>query len=345
MKKKKSSGRVKFWKKKISAYSISLMVYNLRLRYSRRTPVKRPSRFSRKKFAYVKAAVSQAGRLYRAYRAQPSRLRVSTRRFAQTSRVTKAIRNVSGSKYQGYTGDCINNVAKPAGTQPISYIFMNTGQSLTPMGGSLALYTPMDLFQYPQGTDNDERVGDYMYLRNTRVKLEIQALPKTDSSQQPVIQFRLLCIKANEKYQRYTTYSDPGDNLFLNTQNSVFGYGVPSGTPPTAPTFLNMDALVNKRNWIVYADKRFNLSAPVINDPSFDVNNANSQFKTKKYITLNLPSSKKVHFDNATNTPDDFDSQFLFILQAVNGSYCNAGTAAPRNYRMNVIGSTCAYDN
>jgi len=315
----------------------------------RRRPrnARRPA-WSKYKFALAKKAVSTAGRLYRAYRARPSRLRVSSTRTANASQVTRAIRNVSGSKYTGYTKECQDIVNKPAGTQPINYIFMNTSKDITSLGGSLVNYTPMNLFKYPQGTGNDERVGDYMFLRNTKLKLEIQALPLDSISRQPVLQFRLMVVKANRKYDSYGSFFDPGNSLFLDTQNGPFGYGVPAGTS-TSSTFLNMDALINKREWLVYCDKRFNLSAPAINDASNDVNNANSHFKTKKYVTLNLPSNKKCHFKNSAtannNVPQDFDSQWLLILQCVNGSYCADGTAAPRNFTMNVIGSTCAYDN
>ncbi len=315
---------------------------------------RRPRRFrlsANQKYSMAKSAIGYAGKLYKTFRKgkPPSRLRVSQSRTLQTKRMTNLMKNVSGSKYQGHSSDCLPLIPKPAGTQPINYIFMNTGKTLTASGGSLVNYVPMNLFKFPQGTGNDERLGDYMYLRNTHIKFEIQALPTTASVTQPVIQFRFLVVKANRKYNEYGVLQDPGNTLFLDTQNDAFGYGIPGGTS-TSSNFLNFSAPINKRDWLVYCDKRFKLSAPsAVGTTLPTTQNAFEKYNTKKYVSINLASNKKTHFINSAtannNVPDNFDSQWFVIVQAIHGSYCADNTTSPRNWTMNVVGTTSAFDN
>ncbi len=305
------------------------------------------------KFNFAKKLISAGGKAYRSYKSRyntPSRLRVSRTRNRQTTKMTSMMRNVSGSKYQGYSGDCLVPKAKPAGTQPINYIFMNTGKDLTAVGGSLANYVPQNLFSFPQGIGNDQRLGDYMFLRNTHLKFEIQTLPYRSNDepdgQQPIIQYRFMIVKSNRKYDSLGVFDDPGNSLFLDTQNDAFGYGLPGGTS-TSSTFLNFGAPINKRDWLVYCDKRFKLSAPSV--LSIDRQNSFPKYNTKKYISINLPSNKKSHFKNSPtdelNVPNNFDTQWLVIVQAVHGSYCTTDTSVPKNWTMNVTGTTSAYDN
>lgn len=320
----------------------------------RRRPTRRTRYTAAAKYAMAKKVIPYVGKMYRtianSYN-KPSRFTVSKSRGKQTRRVENTLRNFSGRKYQGYTGDCLVPQSKPAGTQPISYLWLNAGRDITALGGSYVNYTPMNLFSFPQGDTNDERIGDYMFLSKSKIKFEIQTLPLSTIGSaeglQPVIQFRFMVIKANRKYDSLGTYNDPGDSLFLDTQNNNYGYGLPGGAS-TSTTFLNFSQPINKRDWIVYCDKRFKLSAPTLINQPFSgdqTNNAFPKYNTKKYVEVNLPVHKKVHFDNDTDCPDNLDTQWLVVVQAVHGSYCTSNTIAPNNWRMNVVGSTSAFDN
>ncbi len=321
----------------------------------RRRPRTRRPMTAKQKFYMAKKLIPTVGKAVRYIHnkyAKPSRLAVSKSRARQTRTVEKVLRNFSGSKYQGYTGDCLVPQAKPAGTQPLNYIFLNAGKDITALGGSYANFTPMNLFTFPQGETSNERIGDYMFIRHSKLKFEIQALSQqlvtgSPEGAQPVIQFRFMVVKSNRKFDSLGDNKDPGDSLFLTTLNNEFGYGIPGGVS-TSTDFANMSSPINKRDWIVYCDKRFKLSAPVLGDDpigSERTNNAYPKYNTKKYIEVNLPVSKKTHFDNNTDTPDNLDTQWLVICQAIHGSYCDPSTAAPRNWRMNVLGTTSVYDN
>lgn len=295
-----------------------------------------------------KVAASKIQRAFRSYKSRPSRLRVSTSRATVTKMIARSINNLAENKFQGYTGDCLLPQTKPAGTQPISYHLLNTGGAIT----SLPLFVPMNLYNFPQGDSNTQRNGNYLYLKKTHIKLEVQML--TTSVAAPlqtlnsVTDFRLMVVKANRKYNKLGSSPLPDNSLFLNTQNDQFGINDTGST-----TFVNMQQPINKRKWLVYMDKRFTLSPPakeaIDSAPEeWAFNAANPKYPVKKFISLDLPIYKKCHFEEGTDVPDNVDTQWLFILQGVRSNYCaQAGgtpVAAPRDYRLNIVGTTSAGD-
>lgn len=282
----------------------------------------------RKKMSYAATRIQRA---YRRYKYQKV-----------DKRIQKVLNSTGENKFQGFSGACLPPVPKPAGTQPISYHFLNSGVSLA---ASLPEYaTPMSLFRFPQGDGPTERNGNSLYIKQSYIKGEIQMLPvigDASMTNNSAVEFRMLLVKANRKYNPLYVSPDPGGSLYLDTQNSEFGY---DGT--VASTFLNMNQPINKRRWVVMCDKKFTLSPPsVILDQVSDVSLQNPKYAIKKRFRLKLPVFKKCHFaGNSANSPENVDTQWLFILQAVNSAYCNVGTTAPRNYALNIYGTTTASD-
>lgn len=278
-------------------------------------------------------------------RSTPSRLRVSTSRYTLNRAIATQISNMTENKFQGYTGDCLLPQAKPAGSQPISYHLLNTGGPLT----GLPLFTPMNLYQFPQGDGNTERNGNYLYIKKTHLKLEVQMLPTTVKAPlqtlNSVTEFRLMIVKANRKYNKLGSSPLPDNSLFLNTQNDQFGINDTGST-----TFVNMRQPINKRKWLVYKDMRFTLSPPAkaaedAAPEQWAFNVANPKYPVKKFISLDLPIYKKCHYESGSDIPDNVDTQWLMILQAVRSNYCQDVIAAPRDYRLNILGTTSASDN
>lgn len=305
---------------------------------------RRPQMTTGAKFALAKRAISATGKLYRRWksRKQPARLRVSRKRYNNTRRVENVLRNFSGSKFKGFEGDCLAPVGKPAGSQPISYHFYNMGRTIS----ALPEMNPMELYTFPQGDGNNERVGDYMMLRNTTLKMEVQALPLVSVGEQgqPILEFRLLVVKSNRKYNSYASSPNPGDTLFLDNENNEFGYD-----DTTQSVFAYQRQPVNKRKWIVMREQKFKLSIPFASNTALGnnsrLNPAYPKYPTKKNFRINIPVHKKTHFDNTNNTPDNFDTQTFVILQCTHGSYCDPATRNPTEYSVNFLGTTSAYDN
>ncbi len=285
-------------------------------------------------------------RTYRKYgRSKPSRLRVSKTRYTLNRAIAKQINNMTENKFRGYTGDCLVPQAKPGGAQPISYHLLNTGASLT----GLPLFTPMNLFSFPGGDGPTERNGNYLYIKKTHLKMEVQMLPTTVAAPlqtlNSVTEFRLMIVKANRKYNKLGNSPLPDNSLFLNTQNDQFGINDTGST-----TFINMQQPINKRKWLVYKDMRFTLSPPskeaIDSAPEqWAFNAANPKYPVKKFISLDLPIYKKCHFESDQDVPDNVDTQWLMILQGVRSNYCTTSVAAPRDYRLNILGTTSASDN
>lgn len=311
-----------------------------------RNRYRRPQMTSGAKFALAKRAITETGKLYRKWkstrRQQPARLKVSRKRYNNTRRVENFLRNFSGSKYKGYTGDCLTPVGKPSGAQPISYHFYNMGKTLA----SLPEMNNMDLYTFANGDGNNERVGDYMMLRNTTLKMEVQALPLVSVGElgQPILEFRLMVVKSNRKYNSFEQSPDPGSTLFLDNENNEFGYD-----DTVQSVFAYQRQPLNKRKWIVLREQKFKLSIPFASNSALGntsrLNPAYPKYPTKKNFRINVPIHKKTHFNNVDNTPDNLDTQTFVILQCTHGSYCDSGTRDPTEYVVNFLGTTSAYDN
>lgn len=295
-----------------------------------------------------------ASTIQRAYRkSRASRLMVSKGRYKVNRMVSKALSNYGENKFQGFRDICRKPVSKPAGNQPLSYVFYNTSNSIATL---LPEYTiPMGLFKFEQGTQRSERTGDYMYIRSTSLNFEIQMLPTTGtttdtSSAQPQVDFRLTLVKANRKFDALGKFKDPGNSLFLNTFNGEVGYD-----STTLSTFELMKLPINKKNWLVYKDSRFTLNTPVVESqiagqPDSVHNNAISTKNCKRNMRCSLPVWKKTHFQNSTdaelNVPDNLDTQWLMIIQACYTSHCyDENGEGPKNWRVNLLGNTTARDS
>lgn len=180
---------------------------------------------------------------------KPSRLYSGKRVYNQTKAVTNQVMaNICESKYAGTRQDCLKTVAKPYGTlRPMSYIFLNTGSNLAPSYPEFQ--QPLNMFEFKTGTEGDQRVGEYMYLKHTMLKLEVTALPYETDGEAPdpyinsPTRCRLMIVKANRKNNKFGSSPVPKDSLFIDTQNGQFGYAETLGS-----INLLMKQPINKRS-------------------------------------------------------------------------------------------------
>lgn len=294
-------------------------------------------------------------------KSKPNRFKGSrvSSRYLLTRMVSKIMSNYGENKFRGNILECLNSVPKASlgGTQPLSYHLINLGRNMAAFAGT-GWTNPMDLYQFPLGDAAFQRQGRYMFLRKTHICMEIQMNQIADDANvsnnlNNQIQFRLMVVKANRKYQPYGEGSAgtarPNTSLFLTSQNTAFGI-----TDTTATTFEYVNNPINKRQFNVICDKKFTLSPPAVswdNSQRSNINAANPRFPTKKTLHMDIPYYRKAFFQNdptaSLNTPTNIDTQCMIILQAVRSSYCSTPITAPLagTYSLTVQGTTSCRDS
>jgi len=311
--------------------------------FNKRKSYGRPS----KKYRAAKATGRRGRRRY-----MPSRV-YGRKTYNTTQRIVNStLKSISESKFCGYQPvQCIPPVGKPAGTQPISYHFFNTGTDLSALLPefpaeqiAIASQGEMNMFEFNQGDAKNERIGASMYIKHAHVKLEINMERKSDISRpgNPTVTFRLMILKAKRSIDKFGEHPDPGNSIFIDTENTQFGYDDTLNS-----TFMHMNQPINKRKWSVYKETKFTLSSTYQQQSELGAPAqafVNSKYPNRKLMNIKLPIGKKCNFGAITNTPSNVDTQWFIVLQAVNTNYCS-DTERPDNYSVNIVGTTSALDN
>lgn len=284
----------------------------------------------------------------------PSSLRVSRKRYSVAKQVSRALASYGETKIRGNNLKCLEPIVKPgtAGA-PTSYVFANAGQSINSLLPEFPTANALDLFNFPATTSlatPQTRIGNYMYLRQGYLKMEIQMMPiNTNDSRNALnttVSFRLMVVKCNRKYNRLGAFPDPGGLLFRSTNGNPVGYD--SGV---VDAFEFMNQPINKQQFQIYCDKRFTLSPPSVlldNDGAGleSTNLQNPKYPIKKRIDVKLPVWRKCYFPNDQNQPSNLDTQWMIICQAVYTAYCDSSTAAPPlDWRLNIYASATGRDS
>lgn len=274
----------------------------------------------------------------------PSRLIPSRTRTAVSREVAKQINSVAENKFVGRIGDCLAPIPKPGvgSVAKLNYCLFNSGEAL-PTGVSTD-FTPMKCFTYPAA----ERDGRYLYLKHALQHFEIQMLPRDTNSTSVLnstTQFRFMVVKQKQYTNRLGTVSSPNSSLFLAPDNKEFGL-----SDLAATNIMYSAQPINRRNWTVYQDKRFTLTAP--SATYFDstgateqsVNVAHEKYPVKRSIKFKLPVSAKILYGTG-DIPIDIDTQWLVIIQAMPTSYCADTADAQKQWRVNYLSTTVANDS
>lgn len=294
--------------------------------------------------------------------------RVSSR-YRRTRMLSRALSNYGENKFNGTLLQCLTPVDKPVGSQPIKFHFINLGNSLDGFLGN-EWNNPMHLYNFPvAGNTNDpvppaqQREGASMYLRKTHLKFEIQMLPRNTTTEifndlNNAIEFRFIMFKANRKYQQYGIPAEdspkPNNSLFLTPANASQGYDAVSAD---FSTYEYMNQPINKRQWVVMADRKFTLQPTSLawkaEDDDAQLNASTGRYPPKKTLTYEIPIFKKSYFSAGTSAPfnssipTNWDSQTMIIIMAVRSGYCATGASSPNadSYRLTVCGTTTARDS
>lgn len=329
---------------------------------------KAPATFRARKRSRVLPKSTRRRRTYGRYATRPSRFRTrSASEYKRTRKVASLVSLVAETKFAGYNSDKIvaplgkesaTPQGKPGGTQPLSYVFFNTGDTMV-TAQTPGQWNNMKLFNYGQGDSSTERDGNYLFIKQASVKMNIQMLGGVNTGtagagvnqglNAPVL-FRVMVVKANRKNMPMGLTKVLNDTLFIDTENGKFG---PAGT--TASPYLYMNAPINTRDWLTYMDTKFVLSPAAVdfNDQSTasSINSANPKYPTFKNFNFKCSVQKKAHFPSSGSVqPDSIDPQWMVVIQAVSTGYTLSNSAdwstigSPRNFRVQALGTTTALD-
>lgn len=309
---------------------------------------------------------------------KPSRMTGSRSRYSKNRSIARMLSNFSENKFNGTYRDCqvltqkSNNDIGPGTNQRISYIFNNTGHDISGIVPAFSPGQDLNLYYFPLGDSSTERSGSYMYLKKTHMKINVQYEPqialsadRADVTLNAPVQCRLMIVKANRKMNDFGQYPNPQGSLFIDHTNKSFGYG-----DGDLPVYLHMNQPINKRQWLVYMDKKFNLEPAAIRDTYANINEPTTTYgttysrgklPTSRSFAIDLPCFKKTHFKapadpqapnlpRGENAPDNMDTQWLVILQVAHLNECFLGGSStqssyPEGVKMNIVATTSANDN
>ncbi len=181
-----------------------------------------------------------------------------------------------------------------------------------------------------QGTNSQQRTGSYVYLKKTTLMVDIDmAVPP--SGVYPPIEFRALLLKPKRYALQSGVTLGPQAGMFINSVGGEIGY---NSVGYNSTDFARRP--VNKRNFKVYRDQRFMLSAPsaIPNAEGYT-----GKYGCMKSFRLTLPHYKKVKYD-ASGNPYDIDTHYSLIVFA----RAIAKDHVPDNWEMNIRGTTSFSD-
>jgi len=200
-------------------------------------------------------------------------------------------------------------------------------------------YNALGGFNWAQGTQQDQRVGNYIYFKKIHMTLQIN-MNQTGKTNTGPRKFRLIIFKSRRSVSPTGTTFNPNNSIMLSDEGKAFG--VDTGAPNTIPNSLDFSTqITNKRNFQIYKDMTFILQNP-LGDPSASVNPltaTSGQYKAQKTMKCSLPLWRKTRLDS--DKPSDLNYQYGIYLQAVN---VGSNAAIPDDWTFSLRGTVSAND-
>ena len=271
-----------------------------------------------------------------------TRFRPSRKTYRKQQVTKKMMLAVSESKLLGVQpvtqvqGTVINPAASPAS---LAYKYISVlGSGVPPTWNGVN--HSLGGVEFIKGIDSRQRIGDYLFLRNTTLTVRIEMIPGVDDPYPT--QFRMVIFKSRRAFQPAGTGSDPSRSLFLKQNGEPFGYesGGISG-------FDLMMQPLNKRGWSIMRDTKFILQSPstVFSVPPLPGSdtfiNVASKYGFYKQMRIVLPHQIKAHYENALNQPDDYDFRYCIAIFA----HSLQRQTPSVNWDVSIRGTTAALDN
>lgn len=193
---------------------------------------------------------------------------------------------------------------------------------------------------YTKGIDQDQRIGDYMYLRHTTLQYMIE-MDSGLNNPFPV-QFRMIIGKVRRAAIPAGDGVNPGDSLFLNTNGIAAG-----SNNPAFDSYSTMVQPINKKYFSIMSDKTFILQPPTTVASAATVPGQETYIQTaskyamRKQMRITLPHRVKAHYENTTSHPNDYDYRYFIALYA----HPLSGQTQANTFSVTTRGTTSAMDN
>lgn len=276
------------------------------------------------------------------YRSLPGRLRGGRSSYKKSKAKSKSMASYGEVKLQPLSN--IDNEAPirmnplVAGIAPVYGVRYVIGDALA----AYTNYSPLGGMSWSQGTADNQRVGNYLYMKKIHMTLQVNMNQVGQTNVGPR-KFRLIVFKARRSVDPTGTTYIPNTQLMLNSAGDAFGV---SSTAAPVPTMLDFTSqITNKRNFQIYKDSTFILQNP-LGDPSASIDpliSSSGQYKSQKTMKLSLPLWKKTRFERTnSNLPTDLNYNYGIYLQALN---VGSSTAQPDDWTVSVRGTVSANDN
>ena len=188
-------------------------------------------------------------------------------------------------------------------------------------------FTDLEGMTFPAGTQSNQRVGSYIYLKKSHLNLEID-MKNPGPSKSPV-EFRVIVYKARRLAYPAGQTRDPATSLFLNEEGGDFGHT----TSGVNGTDLMIQPL-NKRIYTIKSDTKFVLSPP------WNTVGYSGHYPVLKRMSIDLPFYTKCHFENSTK-PTDVDYHWAISIYARSVDK----DSSANDWEVNTRGNTQYLDN
>lgn len=297
------------------------MVYRRTTTSTRKRPsTSRPTRMYRKKTTTTSRPTSKI-----------ARFNYSKKRYYKNRGIANLLSKFSETKYKRVKQI---NEQQPAAIQAGALAHMTNfvlGGVPTAWGSD---YTDIEGITITQGAAESNRVGDYTYLKKTRVSLEIDMKEPTGGVANTTLpcEFRVIVFKSRRQAMPTGTSRAPQQSLFIDEICNDFGHQ----TAGINGTDLMLQP-VNRRHFTIYKDMKFMLSNPL--NPTLGAAYS-GHYPCMKRIYLDLPHYIKAHYENE-NFPTNYDYHYGIAVYARS---LDKDTKAD-NWEVNIRGTTTYVDN
>lgn len=193
-------------------------------------------------------------------------------------------------------------------------------------------FNPLSGMACTQGDTSQDRNGNYVYLNRTHLTMEIDMSSAIETNVPH--EFRVVMFKARRATDPASISKNPATSLFLSQIGSPEGHE----TPGINGTDLMCQPL-NKRDWVIFHDKRFMMSPPSTFPATGDTSTGyTGKYPVFKRIVFNMPHKIKARYPPGTNPsePINYDYRYgICVFARAIGKDQNA-----RNWEVNIRGST-----